>query len=376
MSDDQKLSELTRTRAAIRGGIAEGLHTGCQLFASIAGQPVADLAMGDSREATIGQPAVAMTRDTIVLWLSSTKPVVAAVILQLVEAGRLELDRPVADSIPAFAAGGKESITLRHLLTHTGGFRYVDVGWPETGWDEIIARICRAKVERDWVVGQTAGYHPFTSWYILGELVRIAAQQPLPTYVRQHVLEPLGMLDCWIGMPREQWRAYGNRVAKLIDTERPQHAPFRYANEQGATDCIPGGNGVGPLGELVRFYEMLLGGGQRDGVRILSAESVRMMTSRQREGKFDLTFKRVIDWGLGLIIDSKRYGIENVPYGYGRHASDSTFGHGGSQSSVGFADPDRQLAVGCYFNGMPGEAAHQKRLRAVLDALYEDLGLV
>jgi CubicO group peptidase (beta-lactamase class C family) len=371
MSDDQKLSELTRTRAAIRGGIAEGLHTGCQLFASIAGQPVADLAMGDSREATIGQPAVAMTRDTIVLWLSSTKPVVAAVILQLVEAGRLELDRPVADSIPAFAAGGKESITLRHLLTHTGGFRYVDVGWPETGWDEIIARICRAKVERDWVVGQTAGYHPFTSWYILGELVRIAAQQPLPTYVRQHVLEPLGMLDCWIGMPREQWRAYGNRVAKLIDTERPQHAPFRYANEQGATDCIPGGNGVGPLGELVRFYEMLLGGGQRDGVRILSAESVRMMTSRQREGKFDLTFKRVIDWGLGLIIDSKRYGIEN-----GRHASDSTFGHGGSQSSVGFADPDRQLAVGCYFNGMPGEAAHQKRLRAVLDALYEDLGLV
>ena len=99
------------------------------------------------------------------------------------------------------------------------------------------------------------------------------------------------------------------------------------------------------------------------------------MTSRQREGMFDNTFKRVIDWGLGLIIDSKRYGIENVPYGYGRYASDNTFGHGGSQSSVGFADPDRQLAVGCYFNGMPGEAAHQKRLRAVLDALYEDLGL-
>ena len=189
MPDPKPLAELTRTQAAIRRGMAEGLHTGAQLFASIAGQPVADLAMGDSREATIGQPAVAMTTDTVVLWLSSTKPVVAAVVMQLVENGSLELDRPVADWIPAFAAGGKESITIRHLLTHAGGFRYVDVGWPETSWDEIIARISAVKVERDWVVGEKAGYHPFTSWYILGELVRIAAQQPLPLYVRQHVLD-------------------------------------------------------------------------------------------------------------------------------------------------------------------------------------------
>ena len=376
MPDALPLAELSRTLAVVQEGIAEGLHTGCQMFASIAGRPVADLALGDSREAAMGQSAVAMTTDSIALWLSSTKPVVAAVVMQLVESGRLELDRPVADWIPPFAAGGKESITLRHLLTHTGGFRAVDVGWPETTWDEIIARICRAKVERDWVVGQKAGYHPSSSWYILGELVRIAAGQPLPEYVRQHVFEPLYMHDCWIGMPRERWLSYGDRMTKLIDTERPRHAPFRFANEQGATDCIPGGNGVGPMRELVAFYEMLLGGGERGGVRVLSAESVRLMTTRQREGMFDETFKHTIDWGLGLIIDSKRYGVDNVPYGYGRYASDSTFGHGGSQSSVGFADPTRQLAVACYFNGMPGEAAHQARMRATLDALYEDLGLV
>ncbi|HTU25304.1 MAG TPA: serine hydrolase domain-containing protein, partial [Pirellulales bacterium] len=210
----------------------------------------------------------------------------------------------------------------------------------------------------------------------LGELVRIVAGRPLPLVVREKVFEPLGMLDCWIGMPRAQWLAYGERIAKLIDTERPQHAPFRYANERGATDCIPGGNGVGPMRELVRFYEMLLAGGERQGVRILSPESVRLMTTRQREGMPDATFKRTIDWGLGLIIDSKRYGFENVPYGYGRYASDATFGHGGSQSSVGFADPAHRLAVGCYFNGMAGEAGHQRRLRTVLDALYEDLELV
>ncbi len=373
MSDAHLLSELTRTRATISRGIAEGLHTGCQLFATIAGRTVADLALGDRREATIGEPALPMVPETIVLWLSSTKPVVATAVLQLVEAGKLALDRPVADWLPKFAVEGKEAITIRHLLTHTGGFRHVHIGWPESSWEEIIVRICAARLERDWVVGQKAGYHPFTSWYILGELVRIASGQPLPEYVRSRILKPLGMVDSWIGMPREQYRAYGDRMAKLIDTERPQHPPFRYANEQGATDCIPGGNGVGPMRELVAFYEMLLGGGERNAVRVLEAETVRQMTSRQREGMFDVTFKTTVDWGLGVILDSKRYGVENVPYGYGRYASDGTFGHGGSQSSVGFADPAHGLAVGCYFNGMPGEAAHQTRMRAVLDALYEDL---
>ncbi len=59
------------------------------------------------------------------------------------------------------------------------------------------------------------------------------------------------------------------------------------------------------------FYEMLLGGGQRQGVRVLSEQSVHLMTSRQRVGMMDVTFKHVVDWGLGTIIDSKRYGIEN-----------------------------------------------------------------
>ena len=82
-----------------------------------------------------------------------------------------------------------------------------------------------------------------------------------------------------------------------------------------------------------------------------------------------------MDWGLGLIIDSKGYGIDTVPYGYGKYSSSRTFGHGGSQSSVGYADPDRKLVVAAVFNGMPGDRAHNIRMRAFLTALYEDLGL-
>ncbi len=263
MTDAPQFADVPRTQAAIRRGIAEGLHTGCQLFASIAGRPVADLALGDGREAAIGQPAVAMTPATIALWLSSTKPVVAAVIMQLVEAGRLELDRPVADWIPAFAVGAKESITPRHLLTHTGGFRFVEIGWPESAGTKSLPASAAPRsnatglsARRPAIIRRAVGTS-WASWSALPPASRC------PALVRQTIFEPLGLNDCWIGMPLDRYRSYGLRITKLIDTERPQHTPFRYANEQGATDCIPGGNGVGPLRELARFYEMLLGDGQR-----------------------------------------------------------------------------------------------------------------
>jgi CubicO group peptidase (beta-lactamase class C family) len=87
----------------------------------------------------------------------------------------------------------------------------------------------------------------------------------------------------------------------------------------------------------------------------------------------DLTFKHELDWGLGFILDSKRYGVETVPYGYGRLCSPRTFGHSGYRSSTAFADPEAELAVALVMNGTPSEAAHEERIRAVLDAVYEDL---
>ncbi len=352
------MAELPRTRAAIERGIDECLHIGGQLYASIAGEPVGELVIGASR------PGVPMSADTLVLWLSSTKPVVAATVLQLVERGRVELDRPVASYLPAFAAGGKQAITVRHLLIHTAGFRFVEPGWPESSWDEIIARLCGSRLERGWVPGQRAGYHPLTSWYILGELVRVADGRPLSEYVRAEIFEPLGMLDCWIGMPLARFEQYGDRIAMLPDMEKPDRPAHRLSSQQGATDCIPGAGGYGPMRQLVMFYEMLLGGGQRHGVRVLRADAVGQMTGRQRVGMLDETFQHRLDWGLGTIIDSKRYGDPAVPYGYGPYASDRAFGHSGSQSSVGFADPAHRLAVGCYLNGTPGEEKHQARIRA------------
>jgi CubicO group peptidase (beta-lactamase class C family) len=360
---------LARTLALIERGGDEGLHIGAQLYVSRRGTPVADVALGESR------PGVAMASDSLMLWLSSGKPIAAAAMLQLRDRQLCDHDEPVQRYLPQFGANGKQAVTIRHLLTHTGGFRWVDTGWPQTTWDEIIARICAAKLERGWVPGQRAGYHPYTSWYILGELVRRIDGRPFARYVRDEIFEPLGMHDSWIGMPTDRFRQYGARVGQMQNTERPGHAPHQWSSEAGILHCAPGGNAHGPIRELGYFYEMLVSGGQRRGVRVLEPASVEEMTSPQRTGMFDETFQHVIDWGLGLILDSKQYDDEPLPYGYGPYSSPRTYGHGGSQSSVGFADPESELVAAIVFNGMPGEARHQARIRAVLSALYEDLRL-
>jgi CubicO group peptidase (beta-lactamase class C family) len=369
---DQTLDRLPRTSAALEEGRRAGLHLGAQLYVSLRGETVADAVLGEDR------PGVPLTTDHLMLWLSSTKPATAVALAQLWERGELELDDPVARHVPEFAAQGKEGITLRHLLTHTAGLRRLDVGWPEDSWDEIIARLCAMRPEPRWPPGRKAGYHTASSWFLLGEVVRRVDGRPFERYVREEVFEPLDLFDSWVGMPPERWREYrqAGRIGALWNTEASPPQPHGWDVEERCVRCHPGGNGYGPMRELGRFYEMLLARGTLGGRRLLSPQTVEAMTARHRAGMRDQTFQHVLDWGLGFILNSSRYGAETVPYGYGHHASARTFGHSGYRSSAGFADPERGLAVALAFNGTPGNEAHERRVRAVLDALYEDLGLV
>jgi len=379
--------------AALEAGRRAGLHLGAQLYVSLGFETVADLAVGEAR------PGEALTPDHLMLWLSSTKPLTAVAIAQLWEAGLLELDDPVARHLPAFAAGGKEAVTVRHLLTHTGGVRMAGHGWPRRGWDEIVAAVCARKLEPGWVPGRKAGYHQLASWFVLGELVQRLAGRPFVDYVQQEICRPLGMDDCWIGMPAERYREYvaAGRLAPMYDTAddaavdgaapeprpdapRPDALrPLGWDAEERVVPPSPAGNGHGPMRGLGRFYEALLAGGRPPGggaaSRVLSPQAVVAMTSRQRTGMFDHTFQHVMDWGLGFILDSKQYGADTVPYAYGRLGSPRTFGHSGYRTSTAFADPEAGLVVALAMNGAPSAEVHEARVRDVLDAVYRDLGV-
>ncbi len=351
--------------ALLQEGIETGLHLGGQLFVSRAGEPLVDRAFGN------------IAADSLMHWFSATKPFAALAIAQLWERGLLSIDDRVVEYLPEFAVHDKGDITLRHVLTHTGGFRSrADLEWGGIAWEEAIARVCAARKERNWPVGRKAAYHIASGWYALGEIVRRLDGRAFADYVREEIFVPLGMADCWIGMPAERYDEYGERMALVYNTESgaAQGQAFR-EGAVAAARCVPGASGRGPARQLAYFYEALLAGGQRHGHRVASPQTVEALVSRQRTGLFDHTFNHVMDWALGFIVNSSIYGAETVPYGYGLHATPRTYGHSGQQTSVAFADPEWDLAVALIVNGMPGPDKHHRRFFDLLNALYEDLQL-
>ncbi|MFT5373856.1 MAG: CubicO group peptidase (beta-lactamase class C family) [Candidatus Latescibacterota bacterium] len=360
------MSAVPTVEGLLQEGLEMGLHLGGQLYVSRAGQPVVDWAFGN------------IAPDSLMHWFSASKPFAAMAIAQLWERGLLSLDDRVVEYLPEFAAHGKEDITLRHVLTHTGGFRSrVDLEWGGIAWEEAIDRVCAARRERQWVAGRKAGYHIASGWYVLGEIVRRLDGRSFTDYVRAEIFEKLAMDDCWIGMPAERYVGYGERMASVYNTESgtAQEQAFR-EGRVAAAHCVPGASGRGPARQLAYFYEALLAGGQRQGQRIVSPQAVEALVARQRNGLFDHTFKHVMDWGLGFVVNSSIYGAETVPYGYGHHASPRSYGHSGQQTSVAFADPEWELAVALVVNGMPGPDQHHRRFLNIMNALYDDLELI
>ncbi len=381
-----KLPPLTRTLDLLERGRIYGTHLGGQVYVSLpaddGGRMAHDVVFG---ERSLGQE---MTDDTLMSWLSSGKPLTAVCIARLWERGALQLDDPVMKHIPEFEAHGKSGITLRHLLTHTGGIRLPTVGWPAASWDEIIANICKARPEPRWRPGYKAGYHMWSSWFVLGEVIRRVDGRPYSEFVRAEVCEPLGMDHTWVGMPKERFEAYGERLGAMFNTEKRDDgkppAPRTWHHERSAVSCSPGSSTCGPLRELGRFYEVLLAGGRYGDYELLRPQTIEALTARHRVGLLDATFRHVLDWGLGFIPktlhpvrhDGTAADAEHPePYGYGRHASPRTVGRSGFQSSTGLMDPEHGLVIAMAVNGNPGEPAHTLRFRALTEALYEDLGL-
>jgi CubicO group peptidase (beta-lactamase class C family) len=360
---------IPRTRAALEAGVASGREPGLQLHASLAGETVAELALGEA------QPGVPMTTDHLVLWISSTKPVMGVAYGQLIERGRVGLDDPVDKHLPEFAAAGKQGITLRHLLTHTAGFRAAWREWLAPPFHEVVRIICEAPQEAGWEPGRSCGYNVVAAWYVLAAVLERVDGRDYGSYARAEIFGPLGMSDCWIGMPPETFRAYGDRVARMPFLEQGEwKLDPAWGTEEGCAVLRPGGNGYGPMRQLVRLFQMLLGRGQLDGTRVLQPETVALLCERHTRGLRDQTFQGVYDRGLGVVIDSKQY-----PDGcrwYGPHATERAFGHQGFFASVVFCDPTHDLAVALAFHGVRPDPQHDARVEEALGALYVDLGLV
>jgi CubicO group peptidase (beta-lactamase class C family) len=359
----------------------QGLHIGAQVCVRYHGKLVADFAIG------LACPDHPLRPDHRMLWLSAGKPLLAIAVAQFVQRGDLRFEDPVAHYIPEFSSNGKAIITIQHLLTHTHAYQPPLLDWPRLSWPEIIQRICAARIPGGRSPGEYAAYDAQTGWYLLAEIVQRVSGQPFFKVVQQNVLEPCGCANSSIGMPPGEYQqllASGD-LAPLHDTVQtardgkldPAGAAPEWPgdNADRAAARNPGGGAIGPACDLCRFYQVLSDLWQGNSeIPLLATNLVRRITARVRHGQLDHTFKQHVDWGLGFLINSYASGGEATPYGYGRHAGSATFGHGGVQCTSAYADPEKAITAAIIFNGLCGEAKHNKRAREVNSLLYKELG--
>lgn len=358
--------EFPNLRIALGQGREAGLHYGVQIYVSRDSETLLDEAWGDQDDAN------PLSSEHLMPWLSSGKPLTAVALGVLHDRGLLDWEDPMSRFLPAWSKSGQPEVTLRHLLTHTAGFENRELGWPEKSWDEIIGEILQHPLPAEWSIGEEAGYVVAASWFLLGEVISVVTEQSFSAALRELVLDPLGMRDTFCGLSEREYRDVEQSLGRMYERSQQGLIEQGWNDRQRVMSASPGGNTRGPIRELGRFYESLL---PEAATSVLRPQTRERMTSRQRSGLYDRTFRHKMDWGLGFIANSNRYGAETVPYGFGPAAGEASFGHGGSQSSIGFADPEHRIVVTWAANGRPGEPRHHVRNKQINKALYRDLGI-
>lgn len=310
-----------------------------QMVASGRAAGVSALVWQDGRQRFFGHAGHAdreskrqMDRATLVQIWSMTKPVTGVALMQLWEAGRFRLDDPVADYLPEFrsmrvvAAGtaGKSGyrpatrpITVRDLMRHTAGLAYgmrdgpADAEYRKA--DPLNLKNNLAEASRR--LGRLPLlFEPGAEWSysaavdVQGALVEKLSGEAFESYVRKHILDPLGMRDTGWSQPEA---AFPRLAATYRRTEegplvRQPDAQTRAMNF-GLRRLTMGGAGlVASIDDYMRFARMLLDGGELDGARILKPSTVRLMATDHLDPavkeRFFLPSKGSVGFGFNLAV--------------------------------------------------------------------------
>ncbi|MGA8072342.1 MAG: exo-beta-N-acetylmuramidase NamZ domain-containing protein [Candidatus Acidiferrales bacterium] len=277
----------------------------------------------------------AMTTDTIFDIASLTKVVATAPsVMKLVEEGKLRLDDPVSRYLPDFTSNGKDQITIRMLLTHTGGLAPdPPLDWAHVGKLALFAEINQE--ELDAPPGMRFIYSD-TGFIVLGELVEKISGIRLDEYARRNVFEPLRMQETRF-LPPAEWLP---RIAPTEDVGSGAYVLLRGTVHDPSASFLGGvaGNaGVfSTASDLEKFCAMVLSGGRvpgADGERILSEASIKKMTSPQSPAWIPAVR------GLGWDIDSQYSSPRGEFFPIG------SFGHTGFTGTSIWIDPASETFV-------------------------------
>ena len=307
--------------------------------------------------------------DTIFPVASNTKPIIAALIMILLEDGRLELNDPVKKFMPEYVGGGKEKILIWHFLTHTSGIaddefyksvsEYVkeelkierpgddskDEDWRE--YNEKIKKALELADDFDdrklWHIlncrGGKVQHEPRRvmsycnhGYQILKDVICAITGESIDSYARRVLFEPLGMIDSHWVLPEEKWERTLGRNERCTG--------YGWINSEGNYKSESGSGGLKTTAnDMARFCEMILGGGKYNSKRILSPASIHEMTSN-----YNAYLTNEWDpWGLGWNYRHKK--VDNE----GSLRSERALDHGGWAGHKVMLDPKYGISVIIYF---------------------------
>lgn len=374
-------------REAFAANFAQRGDIGAAVCVYHRGRTVVDLWAGTADE----DPGRPWTRDTLQLVYSATKGATATAAHLLNQRGELDLDAPVAEYWPEFAAHGKADIPVRWLLSHQAGLVTLDRPVPladALNWHPMVTALAAQRPA--WTPGTAHGYHGRTYGWLVGEVIRRVSGRTPGRYFADEIAAPLD-LDFFIGLPEserdrvsrmayqqptvdlaalppeaipEEYRA---AVAAMLDPDSlanrafaitdPAEIDFNSPEVQAAE--LPASNGICTARGLARMYAALVG--EVDGVRLLAPETVAAATKEQAAGQ-DRVLMLPMRFASGYMIPT-----DTVPL-----TGPQAFGHPGRGGSLGFADPEHDLAFGYVMNHII-EDPTDARAAALVEALGRSL---
>jgi len=315
-----------------------------------------------------------LERDTIYRIYSMTKPITSVAVMILVERGQLLLSDPISKHIPALAGmkvlrtpdsplgdvvPARREMTVRDLLTHTSGLAssLPGVGTPkaiERAYAEGDLRGSQTKLAPDaWIAGVAKVplvHQPGTRFLygvstdVLGHLVAVVSGQPFETFLKKEIFDPLGMTDTGFHVPAEKRARFAANYGpgpdgRLMRVDDPETSRY------GTPPAFPSGAGglVSTIDDYARFAEMLLEGGELDGVRILSRKSIELMTTNHLSDE-ERNVPMLTGWfpgqgfGLGFSV------VEELAPG-ATLGSVGQFGWGGAAGTYFWVDPQEDLVA-------------------------------
>jgi CubicO group peptidase (beta-lactamase class C family) len=358
-------------REAFAANLASGEELGATFSVVRDGETIIDL-YGGVRNEEKSEPLG--PDDLFNVW-STTKGLCALCLAMAVDRGLIDYTAPVAHYWPAFGANGKDQISVETLLSHRGGI---------TGpyWEAAEADMADNRAYAARLAAQAPLYEPggqsaynagiFGLW--VNELLIATDGRSVAQFFHEDVAEPLGV-DVWIALPEKHHSRRAPMAAPWADMaammpipsdpvvaasmSNPRIRPTRCNEPAFMSRGNGSGDGSANARGLARVYGALARGGEIDGVRLISPDTLAQATAERHGGK-DRVFTIYTRWAAGFLLNNRGM--------YG--PNDRAFGHTGLGGSFAFADPDAKLGISYAMNLMAANLMGDQRGARLVAATY------